>query len=149
MNRAQRFYATASFYTHETGGGCTAFRRDINAMGLHILLTAKDDSAAPTSEQQPVTVGLYADGADHSEPLATFNADDGEDALRKISAGLWDSDIVRSLREAREQYGECEGKRVAAVTALRSIHGHLSDQCAADPEKIMRLCEEGIKGATS
>jgi histidyl-tRNA synthetase len=74
-------------------------------------------------------------------------------------------DVFRVLSHVAENGESAEGRttainelrRMAKLAdnvkplraALESIRGHLSDQCAADIEKIMRYCDEGLKGGAA
>lgn len=55
--------ARHGFVHDQTGGGCTAYRRDIGD-GAYELITAHEDASAPESESELCTVGSYQDAED-------------------------------------------------------------------------------------
>src|SRR4029077_15208635 len=87
-NSAEAFYIKHGFDIVGTGGNCDGFIRHLDMGGLHILVTAQDQSLIPTEAEEPVTVGLYCE--QDSEPLAEFNAPDGLAVMTRLSNGQWD-----------------------------------------------------------
>lgn len=87
---AEKFYSMHGFSLTGTGGNCTAFRRVFaKKNGLpaqEILITVKGDCVAPSRKNQAVHVGLY--GREHSEAVAEFDADNGDDVVTGLMQ-LW------------------------------------------------------------
>lgn len=48
----------------ETGGGCTALRKDLVTSDRYWLITDEGDCAIPTRPDEPVLIGFYEDGND-------------------------------------------------------------------------------------
>lgn len=82
MARAYKELLALGFAEQQTGGGCTALRRDYPDGSYH-LITLADDPTAPdaaTRDDAMVQVGLFDDGA--YEP----SADDFADTLASVAA---------------------------------------------------------------
>jgi hypothetical protein len=85
---AQSVYSEMGFHLVQTGGGCTAYRRDNVADGTYVLITAEGEPEAPTFAEEGVEVGLYALDSD-GQQLAHFAARDSDAVKHHLSNGVW------------------------------------------------------------
>jgi len=85
---AETAYTIHVFNLIDTGGGCMAFEKPLNADGSrYMLVTHVDDAGVPDADPAPVRVGLY--GHEHSEELDVFNASSAQDVADGIIVKGW------------------------------------------------------------
>ncbi len=84
-------YAQRGFEEIATGGGFSAYYKKFPDLGVHVLVTDKDDLAPRTWDEQ-VTGGLYAE---NGLWLGTMNAKDSDDLFGRIARGEWDSTEIK------------------------------------------------------
>ena len=54
----ESFMLDEGFKHTNTGGGCTAYQKQLDDE-TYILITRKDDPSAPTEMNEPITIGYY------------------------------------------------------------------------------------------
>lgn len=81
MSKQLKVYTEAGFALEQTGGGCTAYVRNLSN-GQQILITGEHGPEAPRTENEKVLCGLY--GKDHSEALAEVLADSASEAVEQM-----------------------------------------------------------------
>jgi hypothetical protein len=84
---AQPAYEARGFYMTGTGGGCTAYRKDLDYAGVYVLVTTDDGGCAPAYACERVLTGVYADdGATLAVVTAPNCAGIQLDLLKDIAA---------------------------------------------------------------
>lgn len=71
-------YARRGLNLEHTGGGCTGLVLEF-ACGLHALVTAAEDASAPTTDHEPVDVGVY--GPEDGDQLEYRSCENGIAAM--------------------------------------------------------------------
>lgn len=81
------FWQSQGFTIYETGGNCTAFRKEFDN-GAYLLVTAQEDARIPVFTSEPVTVGAYNSD---DEQVNTF----GAKSSRAAAAHLRKSGVIK------------------------------------------------------
>lgn len=80
-----RFFASPDYYgffIYQTGGGCTAWRRDFvleDGRPCYMLVTAGDDATHEIEPEDRVTLGVYVDGEDDYIGWVCYEIDESGD----------------------------------------------------------------------
>lgn len=82
----ERFWTERGFGEVGTGGGCTAYERDMGH-GRRIWL-ATFDASVPETLREAVVLYFERD-VDDGEPCVSFNCRDSREAARIIAASSW------------------------------------------------------------
>lgn len=82
-------YYERGFTKVNTGGGCMAYYKTVQEIGMYVLVTVQDDANVPAMMAEPVTVGLYESGGNAAEVLVQFNAPNTRTALERLRRGDW------------------------------------------------------------
>lgn len=77
-----------------TGGGCTAWMREVTKAGHYALITVTDDAQSPERLNQAVVIGFYTPDTD---PIIAFNCETATDAVHLASRIFLIGDNVAPL----------------------------------------------------
>lgn len=89
--------ADYGFYVEQTGGGCTAWRRDflLNGKPVYMLVTAADDASHELTPFEPIGMGVYSeDGEAFVNWTQAFGADVPPTDVKSEGEMPWDQFII-------------------------------------------------------
>jgi len=91
MKKVDKFYAQRGYEEISTGGGCTAYCKNFDELGLYVLITGDepdgDGSLAPRSVDSPATAGLYS--RNDAQARGYISAPSAHQLFCRIAEGVW------------------------------------------------------------
>ena len=87
--KCEQFYAKHGYESISTGGGCTAYHKAFNELGLYVLITSDvgDGSQEPKTLIEHVSAGLYS--RNDAQAVGYVTAPSSPQLLAKMCEGLW------------------------------------------------------------